>query len=86
MDRKWISLDNQWKEYVANLWVGIDKMTHAFITESYLNTLKTIGRNMGVVSHFYMSKQKTKQRKPSQVTKYILKCEIKLLPFWTYSF
>jgi hypothetical protein len=51
-------------------------MTHAFISVFYLNTL---GRNMSVVSemllcHFYMSKQK----KPSQVSKYILKREIKL--------
>lgn len=91
MDGKCISLDSQWKEYVGNLWVGIDKMTHAFISVFYINTLKAIGRNMSVVSekllcHFHVSKQTTKQRKPSQISKYILKCEIKLPSFWTCSF
>lgn len=58
-------------------------MKHTFVSELYSHATH---RNMSVAServlcHFYMLRRKSKHRKPSQVSKYTFKCEVKLPSF-----
>lgn len=65
VDGKFITQDNQWEECVTNVWSGIYKTTHTFVSIVHSNA---VGRDMSVISeklfcHFYTLKKKTQIKK-----------------------